>query len=78
MSCYFRHINDIFSEAGIAITAANKKDIDRAVHKIVGVTYKDCPATWKKLKQHFLADDKKRHSLLKKLKLLGSELRNCT
>lgn len=68
MSCYFRHIRDIFDDAGIEITAANKKDIDRAIHKIVGVRYKDCPSAWKKIKQHFLADDRSRRILVMKLK----------
>ena len=68
MSCYFRHIKDVFEAAGVEITPANKKDVDRAIHKLVGVKYKDCPTTWKKLKQQFLADDKGRQSLVKKLK----------
>ena len=68
MSCYFRHIKAIFQEAGIEITPANKKDIDRAIHKMVGVPYKDCPATWRQVKQKLLADDKKRRQFVEKLK----------
>ena len=68
MSCYFRHIKDVFQEAGIEITPANKKDIDRAIHKMVGVAYKDCSATWKQVKQQLLADDKKRQKFVEKLK----------
>jgi hypothetical protein len=67
MSCYFRHIKDVFEEAGLDITKENKKDVDRAIHKMVGVPYKDCSATWKKLKQDFLSDDKGRSKLAKKL-----------
>jgi len=67
MSCYFRHLKDILSEAGIEITPSNKKQIDRAVHGIVGVTYKDCPATWKKLKQEILGNEQKRWDFIKKL-----------
>jgi len=51
MSCYFRHIKDILNEAGIEVTPGNKKQIDQAIHNIVEVTYKDCPATWRKQKQ---------------------------
>ncbi len=51
MSCYFRHLQGILKEAGIEVTSTNRKQIDQAVHKIVGVTYKDCPAVWRKLKQ---------------------------
>jgi len=67
MSCYFRHIKDILDEAGIEVTASNKKQIDQAIHQIVGVAYKDCPATWKKLKQQIIGDEQKRRDLTKKL-----------
>jgi hypothetical protein len=67
MSCYFRHIKDILDEAGIEVTPGNKKQIDQAIHQIVGVTYKDCPATWKKLKQQIMGDEQKRRDLAKKL-----------
>ncbi len=68
MSCYFRHMKDIFEEAGITVTPSNKKQIDQTFHKIVGVIYKDCPTTWKALKQTILSDEKKRHELIKELK----------
>jgi hypothetical protein len=67
MSCYFRHIKDILDEAGIEVTSSNKKQIDQAIHQIVGVAYKDCPATWKKLKQQIIGDEQKRRDLTKKL-----------
>jgi len=67
MSCYFRHLKDILSEAGIEVTPSNKKQIDRTVHGIVGVTYKDCPATWGKLKQEILGSEQKRRDFIKKL-----------
>ena len=51
MSCYFRHMDEIFSELNIEITKENKKDIDRAIHKIVGVEYKNCPDAWKRVKE---------------------------
>jgi hypothetical protein len=56
MTCYFRHLNEFFEQAGITVTKENKKDIDRAIHKIVGVEYKNCPATWKEVKRR-LAED---------------------
>ncbi len=67
MSCYFRHIKDLLDEAGIEVTPGNKKDIDRAFHQIVGVVYKDCPATWKKLKQEIIGNEPKRRELIQKL-----------
>ena len=68
MSCYFRHIRDVFEAAGVEITPDNKKDVDRAIHKIAGVKYKDCSTTWKELEQQFLADDKGRAALVKRIK----------
>ncbi len=67
MSCYFRHIKDILDAAGIEVTSTNKKQIDHAIHQVVGVTYKDCPATWKRLKQQIISDERKRQELTKKL-----------
>lgn len=67
MSCYFRHIKNILDEVGIAIIPSNKKQIDQAFHQIVGVTYKDCPATWKKLKQELIGDKRKRRQIIQKL-----------
>ena len=70
MSCYFRYIKDVFEEAGISVNPANKKQIDQAIHKIVGVSYKDCSATWKALKQNFLSDKKIRNELIEKLQAI--------
>ena len=67
MSCYFRHLNDIFNEAGIKATPANRKQVDQAFHEIAGVVYKDCPKTWKAFKQTIQSDEKKRHELIQKL-----------
>ena len=47
MSCYFRHMKDVLDEAGIRVDKENKKDVDRIIHEIVGVEYKDCSPTWK-------------------------------
>jgi len=67
MSCYFRHLKGVLNEAGIEVTPSNKKQIDRVIHEIVGVTYKDCPATWKRLKQEILADEQKQQDFIIKL-----------
>ncbi len=68
MSCYLRHLKDIFDEAGIAVAASNKKQIDRAIHQIVGTDYKDCPGTWREIKQQIIADEQKRQDFILKLK----------
>jgi hypothetical protein len=68
MSCYFRHLKNLLDEAGVVVTPDNKRQIDRAVHKIVGVEYKNCPVAWKMLKHQVLDDEQKRHDFIKKLK----------
>jgi len=67
MSCYFRHLKDILSDAGLEVTPSNKKQIDRVIHNIVGVTYKDCPATWKRLKQEIVGNEQKQQDFIKKV-----------
>ena len=67
MSCYFRHMKDILDEARITVSPRNKKQIDQAFHQIVGTNYKDCPTTWKALKQTYLENEKKRNELIQKL-----------
>lgn len=68
MSCYFRHLKDVFAEAGVEITPQNKKQLDQAIHRFVEVTYKDCSPTWNKLKQKVLADEGKRRALVEMLR----------
>jgi len=68
MSCYFRHLKNILEEAGIEVTPDNRKQVDRAIHQIVGVTYKDCPETWKRLKQQLTGEKQKRQEFIKQLK----------
>ena len=69
MSCYFRQLKDILEEAGIEVTPANKKELDRAIHQIAGITYKNCSDTWRKLKQEVMADPAKRQDFIRQLKL---------
>jgi len=43
---------DLFAEAGITVTPANRQQLDRTVHEIVEVEYKNCPETWKAIKEN--------------------------
>ena len=65
MTCYFRHLNDIFDKAGINITKGNKKNVDRVIHGIVGIDYKNCSATWKVVKKKIAEDEDKFVNTLK-------------
>ena len=39
MTCYFRHLKDIFMKAGIEVTKENRRELDRIIHGIVDVEY---------------------------------------
>ena len=67
MSCYFRHLKDIFDEAGIEVTSINRKQIDQLIHQIVGTDYKDCSGTWQGLKQQIITDGQKRQDFIVRL-----------
>ena len=68
MSCYFRHMKEVFEEAGLEITKENKKEIDRMLHGLVDVEYKDCSPTWRAVKDQIKGDDKARNRFIKRLK----------
>ena len=68
MSCYFRHMKEEIEEAGITVTNANKKEIDRAIHELVDVAYKDCSPTWKAVKEHIRKDPEAREAFITALK----------
>jgi ribosomal protein S10 len=51
MTCYFRHLKQVFGKARIEVTSENKREIDKVIHAIVGVGYKNCPAVWKEVKK---------------------------
>jgi hypothetical protein len=67
VSCYLRHIRDILSEAGVEVTLSNKKQIDRAIHQMVQVDYKDCAQTWARLRRQIIGDEQKKQDLVRKL-----------
>jgi hypothetical protein len=68
MSCYFRHMKDVLEEAGIEVTKDNKKDIDRIIHGLVDVEYKNCSPTWKAVKEQIQKDGETRAMFIKRLK----------
>jgi len=57
MTCYFRHLQDVFNKIGIKVTKENKRQIDQTIHNIVGVKYKNCPAAWKEVKKRIAEDE---------------------
>ena len=57
MTCYFRHLGEVFKKAGIEVTPQNRREIDRTIHDIVGVDYNNCPAAWKQVKNRLSQDE---------------------
>jgi hypothetical protein len=68
MSCYFRHMKDILEEIGVEVTKKNKKDIDRVIHDLVDVEYKNCSDAWKTVKAQIKGDDASRARFVEQLK----------
>ena len=56
MSCYLRHLRAELEQAGIDIDEMDRKRLDQAIHKVVGVGYKDCPEAWKGVKTEMAKD----------------------
>lgn len=66
VTCYFRHLQDVFKRAGVEVTRENKMEIDRAIHTIVGVEYKNCPAAWREVKRRMAEDEEAFITMLKR------------
>ena len=65
VTCYFRHLGQIFKRAGIEVTTENRQEIDRVIHTLVHVGYKNCPAAWRKVKKRITEDEDRFVSELK-------------
>ena len=57
MTCYLRHLQEIFNKAGIEVTKDNKYELDKMIHEIVSTKYKNCPATWREVKKRIAEDE---------------------
>ncbi|TET11014.1 MAG: hypothetical protein E3J86_04010 [Candidatus Thorarchaeota archaeon] len=57
MTCYFRHLKQTFTELGVEVTPDNKRVIDKKIHELLGIEYKNCSATWKEIKKRIAEDE---------------------
>lgn len=57
LTCYFRHLKQVFEKAGIEVTQENRKELDAVIHNLVNVNYKNCPATGKQVKDLIAKDE---------------------
>jgi hypothetical protein len=60
-------MKDVLEEAGVEVTKENKKEIDRIIHSLVAVEYKNCSPTWKAVKEEIKADERAKARFIKKL-----------
>jgi len=51
MTCYFRHMNDIFKKIDVEVTQDNEKEIGKKIHEYLGIDYKNCSQTWRIIKE---------------------------
>ena len=66
VTCYFRHLTEVFKKAGIEVTSQNRREVDKVIHSIVGVEHKNCPAAWRKVKKRLAEDEEAFISRLRK------------
>jgi hypothetical protein len=57
VTCYFRHLGEVFKKAGIEVTKENRQKIDRVISDLVNVEYKNCPAAWREVKKRLAEDE---------------------
>lgn len=50
MTCYFRHLAQVFQKSGLIIDVDNRKRVDIIIHEMTGTNYKDCMKVMKALK----------------------------
>jgi hypothetical protein len=49
----------IFEQIGIEVISQNKVEIDKKMHVVVGVPYKNCPEAWRTIKSRMAQDREK-------------------
>lgn len=71
MTCYFRHLKEIFEKAGVVVTKENKRSIDQVIHNLVNVEYKNCSGVWREVKRRLAISEEEFVSDLRKVLKLG-------
>jgi hypothetical protein len=65
LSCYLRHLDDLLKEANISLGKEDRKKVDQAIHRMMGVDYKHCPDAWRAVKAEIARD---REGFVRRLK----------
>jgi len=58
MSCYTRHLGDLFALAGIENTRENRKRADGFLREIIAMTGEGCLVVWREVKSRLADPDK--------------------
>ena len=70
MSCYTRHLGELFEEAGLVNTRDTRREADKCLRQILDMAEEDCPQVWRELKA-WLARPEQRGQLVAGLKGLS-------
>ncbi len=57
VTCYFRHLGEVFKKAGKEVTRENKHKLDKILHAAMNAEGKTCPETWKEVKKRLAEDE---------------------
>jgi hypothetical protein len=60
-------MKDVLDEIGVEVTPKNKKEVDRIVHELVDVEYKNCSPAWAAIKERIKGDRAAREEFVGKL-----------
>jgi len=58
MSCYTRHLGELFAAADIENTKENRKRADGFIREIVAMKEEGCPVVWREVKSRLADPDK--------------------
>lgn len=58
MSCYTRHLGDLFALAGVEDTKENRKRADGFIREILAMREEGCPVVWREVKSQLADPDK--------------------
>jgi hypothetical protein len=58
----------VLDELGIDVTPQNKKEIDRILHGLADVEYKNCSPAWRAIKAQIKGDEATRAAFVERLK----------
>lgn len=62
MSCYIRHLTDLFAQEGLEYNKPNRQKVDKKIRDMLDMSSEHCPEVWKKVKP-MLADPEGRQNL---------------